>query len=486
MTEELLPVLQRVLTQGYQLSPEVFTFLQNKSVEDAAQLVDEALKRASNKPDLFLLNLDFFKSTPQVETPKPKPYAATVKSSLEIFYPEETRSIGSADGYIDYFNSRLIQLESIIKHRVDVRDAIPLSQAMKLPINTKFKTIGIVSSKSARGGKLFLDLEDNEMMVTVLVSGEENVKKGLEILEDQVICIDGIRYREDLLIANDLIWPDVPMHEVKRSEEDVSAVFIGDVHIGSKFYRADLFEKFLRWMNQDLGPKPSRDLASQVKYLVIAGDLVEGIGIYPEQLDDLYIFNQKAQYEEAAKLLDKLPDHIETIILPGNHDAVRRSLPQPAIPKSYSPKLYENPNIHMVPNPITLTLNGVKVFVAHGTALTDILGSTPGHDFHNPITAVELLLRCRHIAPTYGQTTPIAPEKVDRLVIKDVPDVVLMGHIHIHKVKRYKGITLISSGSFQAQTPYQKRMKLEPTPGVISVFNLKTHREIPLDLELLN
>jgi DNA polymerase II small subunit len=71
-------------------------------------------------------------------------------------------------------------------------------------------------------------------------------------------------------------------------------------------------------------------------------------------------------------------------------------------------------------------------------------------------------------------------------VIKDVPDVVLMGHIHIHEVKRYKGITLISSGSFQDQTPFQKRMKLDPTPGVISVFNLKTHNEIPLDLERLN
>jgi len=149
-------------------------------------------------------------------------------------------------------------------------------------------------------------------------------------------------------------------------------------------------EYFIRWMNQDLGPKPSRDLASQVKYLVIAGDLVEGIGIFPDQLDELTISTQKAQYEEAARLLDKLPDHIETIIIPGNHDAVRRSLPQPAIPESHAPGLYANPRIHMAPNPISLTLNGVKIFVAHGSALSDILGSTPGHDFRNPVTAVEL------------------------------------------------------------------------------------------------
>ena len=486
MTEEILPVLQRVLAQGYQLSPDAFTFLQNQSVDEAAQLVDEALRKASSQSDLFILDADFFQKTQPPAPSKFKPYAAVAKGTFEIHYPEETKSIGSADGYIDYFNSRFIQLSTILKQRVDVRDAIPLAQAVKQPLNTKFKTVGLVSGKNARSNRLFLDLEDKDASATVMVSGEETVKKGLEILDDQVICIDGIRYREDLIIANDLIWPDVPMHEVHRSEENISAVFVGDVHIGSKYFRSDLFDKFIRWMNQELGPKPSRDLASQVKYLVIAGDLVDGIGVYPDQLDELTISNQKAQYEEAARLIDKLPDYIETVIIPGNHDAVRRSLPQPAIPEDYAQGLYEHKRIHMVPNPINLTLNSVKVFVAHGTALTDILGSTPGYDFHNPVNAVELLLKNRHIAPTYGQSTPIAPEKVDRLVIRDVPDVVLMGHIHIHEVKRYKGITLIASGSFQDQTPFQKRMKLEPTPGVISVFNLKTHNEIPLDLERLN
>ncbi len=485
MIEELQPVLQRVLTEGYQLSPEVFTFLQNKPIDQAKQLVDEALRRASTQTDLFILDVTYFQPS-EPKKQKIKPYAATVNGVIDIHYPDETRSIGSSDGYIDYFNSRLVQLEQIIKHRVDLRDAVSLTNAVKLPLKTKFKTVGMVTSKRAKSNRLFLELEDKDTISTVLVSGEDAVKKGLEILEDQVICIEGLRYREDLIIANDIFWPDVPMHEVGRSEENVSAVFVGDVHIGSKYFRQDLFDKFIRWMNQDLGPKPSRDLAAQVKYLVIAGDLVDGIGIYPNQLDELTIGTQKAQYEEAARQLAKLPDHIETVIIPGNHDAVRRSLPQPTIPEKYAPSLYANPRIHMAPNPIALNLNGVKVFVAHGTALTDILGSTPGHDFHNPITAVELLLKCRHIAPSYGKSTPIAPEKVDRLVIKEIPDVVLMGHIHIHESKRYKGITLIASGSFQDQTPFQKRMKLMPTPGVISVFNLKTHNEIPLDLERLD
>ena len=485
LPEELHPIVQKAMAEGYQLTPDAFELLQDTPIEEAIQMMEKAIVRAFGQSDLFIINADFIKA----DTPKPKkpaPLATKSKNRFEMYNPVETVSIGSSDGYIDYFSSRFKQLEHIMKKRMELKDAIPLSQAKKFDLKKKFKAIGIVSSKSAKNNRLFLDLEDMDTTITVMVAGDENVKKGLEILEDQVIGFEGTKFRDDLIVANELFWPDVPMHKINRSDDPVSAVFIGDVHVGSIDFREDLFEKFIRWLNQDLGPQPSKDLAATVKYVVIAGDLVEGIGIYPGQLEDLTIPTQREQYEEAARFIKQFPDHIETIIIPGNHDAIRRSLPQPVIPESYAPSLYANPHVHMAPNPVQVSLNGVKVLVAHGDSLTDILGSTPGHDFHRPVKAVELLVRCRHIAPSYGQGTPIAPEKVDRLVIKDVPDVVLMGHIHVYESKKYKGVTLISSGSFQDQTSYQKRMKLTPTPGVLSVFNLKTHEEFPLDLERLN
>jgi DNA polymerase II small subunit len=409
-----------------------------------------------------------------------------LQSRIEILSDRESQPVGDVNGFIDYFNSRFRQLETILRTRFDVRDAIPLSQAVKQPVKTKFKTIGLVAGKSTRSSRLFLELEDTETSVTVMVSGEEVSKKGLEILDDQIICVDGLKYKDDLLIANDLIWPDVPMHDLNRADEDVCAVFVGDIHVGSKYFRDDLFEKFIKWMNRDLGPPASKVLASKVKYLVVAGDLVDGIGIYPEQLDELTIPNQKAQYEEAARLLSQLPEHIEILVIPGNHDAVRRSLPQPPVPEKYAPALYRDPRIHLLPNPCNLSLHGVKTYIFHGKALDDILSSTPGYDFHSPVNGLELLVRCRHIAPIYGQSTPIAPEKVDRLVIDSIPDVVVCGHIHIHEMRKYHNLSLICSGSFQDQTPFQKRMKLEPTPGVISVYNLMTHQHIPLDLERMN
>ena len=486
LSKELQPIVQKAMAEGYQLTPDAFALLNERPVEEAVLLMEGAIRRAFGQSNIFIIDAEFLTKEPEVRKSRRPALAKKSVNVLDLLLPAETQSIGSSDGYIDYFNNRFKQLEAIIKQRPDLRDAISLAQAMKLPLKTKFKSVGIVTEKRARNNRLFLDLEDMDISTQVMVSGEDNIKKGLEILTDQVICFEGTRFREKMMVANELYWPNIPMHNINRSNDPVSAVFIGDVHIGSTYFRGDLFVKFIRWLDQDLGPQPSKDLASTVKYVVIAGDLVDGIGIYLNQLDELTITNQKAQYEEAAKLIERFPDHIETIIIPGNHDAVRRSLPQPVIPESYAPSLYANPNVLMAPNPVYVDLNTVRILIAHGTALTNILGSTPGHDFHNPVNAVELLLKCRHIAPSYGGTTPIAPEKVDRLVIKHIPDVVVMGHIHIYESKKYKGVTLISSGSFQDQTPFQKRMKLDPTPGVLSVFNLKTHDQFPLDLERLN
>lgn len=483
LSEDLFPIVQKAIAKGYQLTPDAFQLLKETPLEKAIKMIEKALESADEQSDLFIIDSEFLKKS-HIAPIKPK--APEQKYTMDLIFPEETHSIGSSDGFIDYFNSRFKQLEGIMKQRMELNDALPLEKVRELPLKAKFKAIGMVTNKSAKNNRLFLDIEDLDTMVHVMVSGEENIRKGLEVLEDQVIGFKGLKYREDFMIANELYWPDIPVHQVNRSPNRVSAVFIGDVHVGSKNFREDLFKKFIRWLNQDLGPQPSRDLASTVKYVIIAGDLVDGIGVYQNQFEELNISNQKAQYEKAAEFLEQFPPHIEIIIIPGNHDAVRRSLPQPIIPEKYAPSLYMNPRVHMAPNPVTVNLNNVRVFIAHGTALTNILGSTPGYNFHNPVKAVELLLRCRHIAPTYGEATPIAPEKIDRLIIKDIPDVVVMGHIHIYESSKYKGITLVSTGTFQDQTPYQKRMNLEPTSGVISVFNLKTHDQFPLDLERLN
>jgi DNA polymerase II small subunit len=58
-----------------------------------------------------------------------------------------------------------------------------------------------------------------------------------------------------------------------------------------------------------------------------------------------------------------------------------------------------------------------------------------------------------------------------------------MGHIHVHGMKKYKGTTMIASGGWQTQTPFQKRVNIDPTVGVAPIVDLQTHQVIALDFD---
>jgi DNA polymerase II small subunit len=490
LSEQTPQFLQRIIEAGYQLSPDAYAYLMGLPAETADTLSKKAvLKADSSSTPLFVLDKGYLLVL--VETPRPEPLpqknrpipARDKGMSLKVLEEELAQPASDAEGFLQYFQSRYDRLEAILKRRVDVKDAIPIEQVLKLPLKTKLKTTGIVSEKRTRGNKLFIELEDRHSTISVMATDEDVMRRGLELQEDQVIAVDAVKYTDDLLIANDWIWPDVPNNTPRRSPDPLYAALLADVHVGSKYYRGDLFDKFIDWMNLELGPPQSRDAAARVKYVVIAGDLVDGVGIYPEQLDELTISDIREQYRAAAELLKQLPDYVEIVVTPGNHDATRHSMPQPPVPKEYAKELHEDPRVKMLSSPCRLNLNGVEILAEHGKGMDDILNSTPGYEFQHPLKAMELLFRCRHLAPRYGQSTPIAPERTDRLVIGSVPDVMLMGHIHINETKRYKGVTLVSAGSWQDQTPFQKRMQIEPTTGVATIIDLQTHQTLDLDFK---
>jgi DNA polymerase II small subunit len=168
-------------------------------------------------------------------------------------------------------------------------------------------------------------------------------------------------------------------------------------------------------------------------------------------------------------------------MLPGNHDAVRQALPQPPIPKDFGEPLYEARRLISIGNPAEVALHGVRFLLHHGRSLDDIIASVPSMDFTQPEKAMRLQLQCRHLASEYGKRTSIAPERVDHLVIQDVPDVFQSGHIHVVKYENYRGTQIVNSGAWQAQTDYQRRGGLIPTPGILTMVNLRTLQVHPMD-----
>ncbi len=498
MSENLREALGKIIEAGYQISADGFEYLKTLDGEGLGDSIRGALAEASQaSPEITILDRAFLQSVCEKEesspdplnfaplTPRTKPLAAEHDAMIRLPENLPGEPQGDIQGYLEYFRSRFRKVERILRQRIDVMDAVSIGNALKMPLKAKMKVIGIVTTKRSRGHRLFLDIEDREDSITVMATDSEVVRKGLSILQDQVICVDAVKYRQDLLVVKDFIWPDIPSKPPNRSEVPLCAAFLADTHIGSIHFNKDLFDRFIRWMNLELGPPQSKKLAGRVKYVVIAGDLVDGIGVYPNQMKELEITDIREQYRVAGMLLQELPDYVEIIVIPGNHDAVRKSLPQVPLSREYAEVMDENDRIHLYGNPSRLQLHGVEAFISHGKALDEILSQVPGLEFQNPVGGMELLLRCRHVAPTYGNSTPIAPEREDRLVISSTPDIFQMGHIHIHGTKKYKGTTLISSGSWQDQTPFQKRVNLTPTVGVAPIVDLQTHTVMPLDFNKL-
>jgi DNA polymerase II small subunit len=277
------------------------------------------------------------------------------------------------------------------------------------------------------------------------------------------------------MFTDSIVLPDVPGRRTVSSSHRVYAVLLSDLHIGSRMFLADDFGRFLQWLNGGLG---DNDVVSRVRYLIIAGDLVDGVGVYPGQEFQLAERDPKKQYVLAAGLLKQVPAHIQIVLSPGNHDAVRQALPQPAVAVDMAGTLYEMGNVRWVGDPAYIKLHGVTFLVYHGKSLDDVIATTPNLAYDRPTDAMKLLLRARHLAPTYGKRTALSPELRDYMVVDQVPDVFHAGHVHTYGELSYRGTLLVNSGTWQAQTSFQSNMGMEPTPSIIPVLDLSSLKVI--------
>jgi DNA polymerase II small subunit len=266
-----------------------------------------------------------------------------------------------------------------------------------------------------------------------------------------------------LLFADQLVRPDIPInHAPFLSKTPGKAVLISDIHVGSNVFLEKEWSRFTEWMAG----------ASEVQYLLVAGDLVDGIGIYPSQEEELAIRDIYEQYATLAQMMQALPRRVQIILSPGNHDVVRAAEPQPAIPREFTGKFPDN--CTFVENPCLLSVQGVSFLLYHGRSIDDMIGLIPGASYAKPEQMMAEMLMRRHLAPAYGRRTSIAAGRSDGLIIDPVPEVLHTGHVHTCGITRYRGVLGINAGTWQDQTHFQKQMNIHPTPAQAVVLDLAT------------
>ncbi|MCV0410709.1 DNA-directed DNA polymerase II small subunit [Nitrosopumilus sp.] len=463
MKKELSFVLNYALNKGFQIHPDAFKILENLDVKKLEKIIKEIV-REKTRQKLFQINQD------DLETYLGIKEDLTLQSEVKIL-SEPTGKITSGEGVKGYnalFSSRFNKLKRIISDRPESKMLKSAASVKTAKSDDDIYVCGLVSTRNSERNITKLILEDPSGSFEGIIFDNELQKTANALLMDQFVMARINLGKNSGYIIKDLILPDIPDQAKNKSESEAYAVFLSDLHIGSKYFMEDEFSEFVSWLSS---PDP---VARKIRFVLIGGDVVDGVGIYPNQDKELVCQTIQEQLKKVEELIDKIPKNVKIIIMPGNHDPGRRALPQPAIPKKYNSGLWERENVVMVGNPAFVSLNGVKIMMFHGQSIDDIVKTTPGLSYDKPTNVMRHLLRARHLSPIYGSQTPIAPEMEDLLVIEDIPDIFHVGHVHRAELDMYKGILLVNSGSWQKQTPFQASVGMTPNPGIAIMVNLKT------------
>jgi DNA polymerase II small subunit len=523
--QKIKEIVKRFAKQGLLLSPNLLELeLKKEEAEEAGEdsigrLIDKTKGKDILVPDEQSLSmiekdreinwLDFEKAKTTVEKGRDsKTYERFIeyakKEGQDEGQKEEKNRVIVVNNYkdinktrtvqdfIDFFNARYRSLEAMLRNRQELSNLMSISRARKKKDRENISIIGMVFEKSVtKNGNIMLTIEDPTGTTKVLFN---RTKKDLYALAedtvlDEVIGISGIA-SNNIIFANLMLRPEIPaITDKKSSPEDGYAIFLSDLHVGSKNFLPEEFARFLQWINGEAGSDSQKQVASRVKYIFVVGDLIDGVGIYADQDQDLITKDVYEQYNQCAELLSKIPKSMKLIICPGNHDAMRIAEPQPVLYEDFASAIWELPNAVLVTNPSIVNIDssqnfsGFNVLLYHGYSFdyyaSDVNSIRIRGGYDRADLIMKFLLQRRHLAPTTSSTLFIPDPEKDPLVITKVPDIFVTGHIHKCSAAIYRNIALIGGSCWQSKTAFQERMGHHPLPARVPIMNLKT-REIKI------
>jgi len=474
MDEEISSAVSYALNKGFQIHPDALEILHKINVKELAQIIKDVVKEKT-KQKQFLINEEDFEIYLGIKD--------DVEHQVEFeILSDPTNKITSAEGVEGYgalFASRFAKLKQIMSDRPEskkVRDIESVKSITKT--NDDLYVWGLVSDRKSDRNITKITLEDPTGSMEIVVFEGDLKDSADTLLMDQFAMFKIVPAKNGGFFAKDVLLPDIPEHTTNRSKTETYAVFLSDLHVGSKFFMEEELLEFINWISS------ADPIARKIRFVVIGGDLIDGVGVFPGQEKILNQTTTEGQLQKTFEVLDKIPKHIKVFLISGNHDAGRKALPQPAIPKMYNSELWDRENFFMLGNPSMVSLNGVKVLMYHGQSIDDVVRTTPGVSYDKPAAVMRHFLKARHMSPIYGSRTPIAPETEDMMVIDEVPDIFHSGHVHFVGLDMYKGVLIVNSGAWQRQTDFQESVGITPTPGMAIIVNLQTMKVFQKDFRV--
>ncbi len=360
---------------------------------------------------------------------------------------------GISESFVDMFRSRYQFLHARLNERSRNRFFLPVSK-LKRENGTVFASGMVVEFNESKRGYRIVEMEDESTTIKVILP--RTFKE--VIIRDEVIGVSGQFSKDGTAIFAESIYRPEVSREQERKGSSVNVMVISDIHVGSKNFIEDSFLNMVDYVN-----------SHGIAFVIMNGDLVDGIGVYPDQEADLAIEDINLQYKKLADLISRFNRNVKVILIPGNHDIVYPTEPQNPLPKEIN-ALFP-PNVISLSNPVWVEI-GERIFLLyHGTSIFDFLEAIPGMTLNDTDKVMVEMLKRGHLAPEYGKNLSFIPLKKDYYLIDPVPDVLITGHVHSHSVTTYRGILAINASTFQEQTNYQRMMNFNPKPAIGTVVN---------------
>lgn len=382
----------------------------------------------------------------------------------------ESTCTGTFGDFDQYFQNRFKKLKEVLEQRrFDPKPSTvkAVKRQANKPNNSDVTLIGMVERKwTSKNGYQMLQLDDPTGSMRVVFTDEEVGEECEDLLPSQVVAVQGqVSDDGDIIFGDEVVEPDIPPSNRRNTaQSNAKVALVSDIHFGSEEFAAEKWNEFVDWIRQE----------PEIEYLLVAGDIVEGVGVYPGQKDELVVESVADQYEIAAEAFKELPDDLTIISSVGNHDSVRLAEPQPTLPDKFGDKFGDN--VELVGNPVLVTIEGVKFLLYHGMSLNPIIEKL-GLEIHDPEQTMIPLLKKRHLSPIWGEGVRIAPEEEDYLAMDFVPDFLHSGHVHTFGLEDYRGVGVVNTGCWQEQTDFQKSKNVSPDVGYATVVDLGTGAE---------
>ena len=396
----------------------------------------------------------------------------------------QSKQTGTLDNIVRLFDDRYETLARIMRQECGFVESHQIAYVKRhkhefTGWNAECNLIVMISDLgTTKKGNKRINVEDPSGEITIFAPQKNPMCASL--LRDDVIGVTGSFLKDtDIFWVKRIQYPEVLMSHQNRGGEDydpVSIAFASDQHMGSIEFMEPEWDKMMEWLNS------GHPLAKNIKYFVFTGDVVEGVGVYPGQEKNLGpnsehhhtystdMLNVYDQYEFFARKLDMLPDHINPIIIPGNHDAVRPAEPQPVLEERIQ-KMFNDATF--IGNPMRAQLSGIDVLAYHGKGVDDMVPVMKHVTYEAPAEAMKEMLKKRHLAPIWGERNALSPEEEDQMVIRDVPDLFVTGHTHAHQVEWFRGLPLIVSSTFQNETDFMNMLGYKAKKCLLTVYNIR-------------